>query len=125
MLFAKPGCVALDGRDHEVGDLVAARLPRSSVGKLVGSVLAEQARHMAAGRRQAVVEGGRDQHFDDGLAAPAGQAGIAESAVHVAKARRDDDAGRVVVGGIVAGRTEKLGSSDSATFIRKVAEWHR
>ena len=45
------------------------------------------------GGRERVVERRGDQHFDDRLAAPAVRARIQPGAVHVAEARRDDDAG--------------------------------
>ena len=45
-------------------------------------------------------------------------------AVHVGEARRHDDAGGVVVASSRPGRAVKLGSSDSATFMRKVPEPH-
>src|SRR5208283_5357996 len=85
------GRVALDRRDHQVGDSVAALVPRLAVRQLRRDVLAEQAGHMRARRRQAVVERGRDQHLDDRLAANAEIARVPIGAVHVAEARRQDD----------------------------------
>src|SRR5215218_11497223 len=65
------GSVALDGGDHEVGDLLAMIVPGPSLRKLRRDVLAEQARDMRALRCQAVVERRGDQHLDHRLAAPA------------------------------------------------------
>ena len=56
-------------------------------------MLAEQAGDMLAVRRQRIVERRGDQHLDHRLAAPAVRAGVQPGAVHVAEARRDDDAG--------------------------------
>ena len=85
------GGVALDGGDHEVGDLLAMIVPGPSLRKLRRDVLAEQARDMRALRRQAVVEGRGDQHLDHRLAAPAVRAGVVIGAVHIGEGRGDDD----------------------------------
>ncbi len=52
---------------------------------------------MRARRRQRVVERRGDDHLDDRLAAPAVPARIVIGAIHVAEARRQDDAGGVMV----------------------------
>ncbi len=49
--------VLVDGRDHEVGDLLAIIVPGFSVRQLRRDMLAEQARDMLAVRGQRVVEG--------------------------------------------------------------------
>ena len=46
---------------------LALRVPGRAVGQLRRDVLAEQARDMLAGRRQGVIQGGGNQHLDDGL----------------------------------------------------------
>ena len=73
---------------------------------------------------RAVVERRGDQHLDDRLAAPAVRARVAIGAVHVGEARRDDDAGGVMVARRCPAAQVKRGSSDSATFMRKVPEPH-
>src|SRR5690348_4343597 len=61
---AEAGRVALDRVEHQLGHLVAAVVPRAAVGQGGGDVLAKEARHMRAGRRQAVVECRRNHHLD-------------------------------------------------------------
>src|SRR5206468_10907757 len=62
--------VALDRVDHQVGDLLAMRVPGAAVRQLRRDVLAEQACDMRALGGERVVEGRGDQHLDDRLAAP-------------------------------------------------------
>ena len=59
---------------------------------------------MLALGRERVVERGRDQHFDDRLAAPAELARIVIGAVHVGKRRRENNAGGVMIGQLTAGQ---------------------
>jgi hypothetical protein len=54
-------------------------------------VLAEQAHHVPAGRRQAVIEQRRNTHRDDRLACPALLPGIAIGSVDVVERRTDVD----------------------------------
>ena len=84
--------IAFDGRDHEVGDLLAMIVPGLSIRQFRRDMLAEQAGDMLSIRCQRVVERGGDQHLDHGLAAPAVFTRIEPGAVHVAKRRREDDA---------------------------------
>ena len=70
--------IAVDGVDHQVGDLVAMVVPGAAVGQLRRDVLAEQARDMRALRRQRVVEGRGDDQLDDRLPAPAVLARVAD-----------------------------------------------
>ncbi len=91
------GRVALDGGDHQLGDLVAVRVPAAPIRQLRRHVLAEQAGHVLAGRRQPIVQRAGDQQFDDGVARPTVLARIAVGAVHVVQARRQNDAGGEVV----------------------------
>src|SRR5215204_1977124 len=64
----KPGSVAIDRIDHQIGHRVAMLIPGTAVRQFGGNVLAEQAGDVRAVRRQCVVEGRWDQHLDDGLA---------------------------------------------------------
>ena len=73
--------VGIDGRDHQVGNFIAAIVPRAAIAQARRDVLAEQAGDMAAGRRQAVVQGRGDQHLDDRLARDALQARVGERAI--------------------------------------------
>src|SRR5262245_19347393 len=61
---AEAGSELIHGIDHEVGDFVAMSVPRFAIGQLRSDVLAEQARHVRALRREAVVEGRWDEHLD-------------------------------------------------------------
>src|SRR5262245_25358292 len=63
--------IALDRVDHQVGNLVAMRVPGAALRQRRRDVLAEQARDMGALGGKRVVEGRGDQHLDDRLAAPA------------------------------------------------------
>src|SRR4029077_15191718 len=60
--------IAIHGRDHEVGDLVAMVVPRSALGQFRRDVLAEQAGDMPARRAQRVVERRGYQQLDHRLA---------------------------------------------------------
>ena len=77
---------------------------------------------MLALGREARVEGRGDQHLDDRLLRPAVHLRVDLGAVHVVEARRHDDAGGQVIA--LLGQHRELGSSDRATFIRKVALSH-
>ena len=72
-------------------------------------VLAEQTRHMLPGRRQTVIQGGRNQHFHDGLLRPAAGLGIEIGLLHIGQARRDNDAGRVMIRRGLAGQAREVG----------------
>src|SRR5260221_14211906 len=69
--------------NHEVGDGFAVLFPRRAIGKLRCDVLAEQACHVRAGWREAVVEGRGNTHLADGGPAPAMADAIAIGFVHV------------------------------------------
>ena len=60
-------------------------------------MLTEQACDMCPPWSERVVHSGRDEHLDDGFATPSVHACVAECTVHVGKARRQDDAGGVMV----------------------------
>mgnify|MGYP003576788349 CR=1 FL=1 len=85
-------------REPDAGQAVPRAAARKMGRQLRRHVLAEEARHVSARRRQAVVEGRGDQHFHDRLARPAMRLRVHESEVHVGEARRDDDAGGVMLG---------------------------
>src|SRR3974390_2754840 len=89
--------IALDRLDYEIGYLFAMTIPRACVGQSGSNVLAEETCDMRTVWRQRVVEGRRNDHLDDRLAAPAQHARVAKSAIHVCEARRKDDAGRMMI----------------------------
>ena len=90
-------------------------VPRRAVRQLRRDMLAEQARDVLARRRQRVVERRGDQHLDDRLPRPAVRARVEIGALHVGEARRDDDAGGVMLGELAArqaGEIRQLGKRD-------------
>ena len=75
---------------------------------------------MLPGRRQRGIEGGGDQHLDHRLARPAhARAHRDRRAPGSRQAGPDDDARAVVILQVLAGPAREVGSSDSATFMRK------
>ncbi|MNW18448.1 hypothetical protein D3C71_2180210 [compost metagenome] len=54
--------------DHQIGHRFAMVVPVAAVGQLWGHVLAEQAGHVLARRRQRIVQGAGDEHLHDRLA---------------------------------------------------------
>ena len=82
---------------HEIGHALAVRIPGFAVRQLRRHMLAEEACHMASGRRQAVIQGRWNHDFDDGLLGPAVAARIEISLLHIGERRRDDDSGCVMI----------------------------
>ena len=100
--------MSIDRRNHEIGDLFPTIVPRDATGKHGRDMLAKQARHMPALRRQCVVHRRRDDELNDRLLRPAPAACIAIGRVHIGEARRDDDAGRVVLGELPSRQGRKV-----------------
>ncbi len=118
--------IALDRFDHQVGYLLTMIVPRAAVRQLRSDMLAEQACNVRPARRQRFVQSRRNDQLDDRLAAPSVHSRVAKGAIHVGETGRKDDAGGVMIGCTSCpGSAIKLGSSESATFIRKVPEPQR
>jgi hypothetical protein len=100
--------VAVDGIDHQVGHVFAVLVPARPIGQLRRHVLAEQAGHVLAGRRQGRVQGRRNQDLDDRFARPAVRPRVVVGALHVLQAGRDDDAAAVVLGRLLAGQAAEV-----------------
>src|SRR3546814_11391821 len=66
-------------------------IPNAPVRQFGCELLAEEARHMLAGRRKAVVDGRGDQHLDNRRLRPAELLCVEEGAVHIVERRREDD----------------------------------
>src|SRR5216683_7661484 len=78
-------------------------------------MLAEETRDMRSRRRQRVVQGRRDDHLDDRLAAPSERSRVAKGAIHVSETGRQDDSRRVMIRRRAAGsrrKARKLGEGD-------------
>src|SRR6516225_5350000 len=101
--------IALDRLDHEIGHLVAMIIPGACVGQSGSNMLAEEACDMRPSGRERLIEGRRNDHLDDRLAAPTPHARVAKSAIHVCEARRKDDAGRMMILHLLAGSGGKAG----------------
>ena len=72
-LTPKYGCFEIGGMpvdrvNDEVGNGLSMIVPGFAIGKLWRNMLTKEAGHVHAGRREAVVERGWDDHFDDWLA---------------------------------------------------------
>ena len=88
----------------------ARRPTTAAVGQDRRELLAEQAGDVLARRREAVVDGRRDQHLDDRRASTSrSRLRVGEGAVHVVERRRDDDAALVVLGAALPGRHGEVG----------------
>ena len=88
----KIGRVTIDGGDHQRFDFLFHRVPRCAVRQFRVRVLAKEARDMLAVRRERCVDQRWNEHLDDGLARPSGQARVEIGALHVGKRWRHDDA---------------------------------
>src|SRR3546814_18112112 len=81
--------------DLRIDDAIRRRfllvIPIAPVRQFGCELLAEEARHMLAGRRKAVVDGRGDQHLDNRRLRPAEMLCVEESAVHIIASRREDD----------------------------------
>jgi hypothetical protein len=91
--------MGVDQIDHHVRDFLAVGIPGRIVRQHRGDMLAEQAGHMLARGCKTVIEGRRDEHFDDGSLRPSAGLGIKIGLIHVRKTGRHDDAGGVMIGG--------------------------
>jgi hypothetical protein len=80
-----------------------------TIRQLESGVLTEQTCYMTAGRRQGVVQGGRNYQFDNRFAAPSMHSSIAVGAIHIGEAWRQDDAGCVMVSERMAGQRFETG----------------
>src|SRR5262245_52863642 len=73
---AEVGCVARDGVDDEVRGALPFFFPAAAIGERGCEVLAEQARHMRARRRERIIQRARYQHLDHRFARHAMQARV-------------------------------------------------
>jgi hypothetical protein len=85
-----------------VGGALALLVPRPAGRQRVAEVLAEEARDVAAGGRERIVDRARDQHLHDRLLRPARRARAGVGAVHEAERRRHDDPAAMVRRGLAA-----------------------
>ena len=119
--------IGVDRLDHQVGDLLRGGRPTSGRSAARGATCWQNrlATCWPCGARlSSSVEGISISTI--GSLRPAVRARIEIGAVHVGERRRDDDAGRVMIGRLACrAGTVKLGSSDSATFMRNVPEPQR
>lgn len=98
----------IDGLDHQVGNPVTLIVPMHAIRERGRDVLAKQAGDVLSGRRERVIQRGRNQHFDDRLPCPALGSCIEISLFHVTQRRRNDDAGAVVFGRLTARQAAKI-----------------
>ena len=105
--------VRVHRRDDLVGRLLAFVVPAPPRAEIIAKVLTEQARHMPPLGSERRVQRRRDQHLDDRPLGPPVHRRFEVSAVHIAEARRHDDAGRQVIALLRKHRElGKLGQSD-------------
>src|SRR5271155_412597 len=79
--------MAVDEIDHHVRHFLAMRIPGSTVRQDWRDMLAEQARHVLARRRKAIVESRGNENLNDRPLRPAAGLGIEIGLVHVGKTR--------------------------------------
>src|ERR1700744_609589 len=100
--------VLVDGLDHQIRDLVAVRVPGLAIRKLRSNMLAEEARHVLAAWRQAVVQCRGNHDLHNRLARPAGRACIEIGLLHIGEGRGGNDARRMVIRRGLARQTREV-----------------
>src|SRR5438445_2560159 len=93
----EPRRMRVHRRDDLIGCLLSLVIPGAARSEIVAEVLTEQARDMAALRRESRIQRRRDQHLDDRLSGPSIHCRVEIGPVHVTKAWCHNDSGGEVM----------------------------
>ena len=97
------------GIDRRVGCSLLVIGPVAALRQRLVEVLAEQARHVHAGRRERGVDGRRDPHLDGRLARPRAALGVVVGAIEVGERWRDQHRRAVVLALLPSGDAGEVG----------------